>query len=48
MKFKKYSSIENTSTKDMITKIKAHGYDCSDIRWSVSEKVHGANLYTFF
>jgi Rnl2 family RNA ligase len=42
MEFKKYSSIENTSQKDILEQIIIHGFQ-NDI-YVVQEKVHGANF----
>ena len=44
MKFKKYSSIENSYRLKEIERIKAHAFNQKDIRYVVQEKVHGANF----
>lgn len=42
--FRKYPKITNSYDVKFLTKIAEHGLYASDIKWSVSEKLHGANL----
>ncbi|MBL4587651.1 MAG: hypothetical protein JKX84_11445 [Flavobacteriales bacterium] len=42
MRFKKYSSIDNTYQQDLVEKITEQGF--ADRQYVVQEKVHGANL----
>jgi len=44
MKFKKFSSIENSYQEKLVNKFTTFGHGKSDVEWVLLEKVHGSNF----
>ena len=44
MRFKKFSSLENSYRQNLIDKVVEHGYSVDTEQWIVTEKLHGTNL----
>jgi len=47
MKFHKYSSITNSYSSKFINKLAMEGFTSKDIRYEVTEKIHGANFSVY-